>query len=251
MAWQVLESPSLATRNTESVERVAYGGAPAPPELVRRLKQAFPRAVAGNGYGLTESSAIACSIAADDYVARPDSVGPPVPICDAKVVDDRGNPLPIGSTGELCVFGPNIVKEYYRLPEATAETFRDGWLHTGDIARIDEEGNVYILDRAKDMLIRGGENIYCVEVEDALYSHSEVMDAAVVGVPHPVLGEEPAAVVQIVGGASATEQTLKDHVRARLAGFKVPVKILLEGEPLPRNANGKIMKHVLKGRFAR
>ena len=148
--------------------------------------------------------------------------------------------------GELWIYGPNVVKGYWNKPEATAETFTDGWLHSGDLARIDEEGFIYILDRAKDMLIRGGENVYCVEVEDALYSHDDVMDAAVIGIPHKVLGEEVGAVIQVTPGSSVTEGDLQTYVRQHLAAFKVPVKIELRTEPLPRNANGKILKRQLR-----
>jgi long-chain acyl-CoA synthetase len=143
-----------------------------------------------------------------------------------------------------------VVKGYWNKPQATAETFVDGWLRTGDLARVDEEGFLFIIDRAKDMLIRGGENIYCVEVENALYEHPAVMDAAIVGIPHKTLGEEPGAVVHLKPGATATEGELRNFVRERLAGFKVPVKVVFWPEMLPRNANGKIVKTELKKVFA-
>ena len=246
MAWQVIESPDFEKRDTSSVVRVAYGGAPAAPELVRRIRERFPQARPGQGYGMTETSAIATSNHGEDYERQPDSVGPPVPVCDVKVIGPDGETLPPGEVGELCMRGPNIVRGYWGKPEATAETFRDGWCHSGDIARIDEEGLVYLVDRAKDMLIRGGENVYCVEVEDVLYGHADVMDAAVVGIPDRVLGEEVGAVVQVTPGSPATEAELRAHVAARLATFKVPVKIDLRREPLPRNASGKILKSVLR-----
>ncbi len=151
--------------------------------------------------------------------------------------------------GELWVKGPQVVKLYWKKPEATAETFRDGWLRTGDLARLDEEGFMFIVDRAKDMLIRGGENIYCVEVENVLYDHPDVMDAALVGVPHKTLGEEPAAVVHLKPGGTADEAELKHWVRERLAAFKAPVEVRFWPEPLPRNANGKILKTELKTVF--
>jgi long-chain acyl-CoA synthetase len=142
-----------------------------------------------------------------------------------------------------------VVKGYWQNPEATAETFVDGWLRTGDLARLDEEGFCYIVDRAKDMLIRGGENIYCVEVENALYEHPDVMDAALVGLPHHVLGEEPAAVVTLRPGAEVTEEELRAWTLERLAAFKAPVKIVFSADTLPRNANGKILKGELKAFF--
>jgi long-chain acyl-CoA synthetase len=182
----------------------------------------------------------------EDYVLRPDSVGPPVPVCEVQVVDEEGKTLPTGKIGELWIKGPNVVKGYWNKPEATARSFGDGWLRSGDLARLDEDGFVYIVDRSKDMLIRGGENVYCVEVESVLYEHPEVMDAAVVGLPHRVLGEEVGAVVQVTPGSGVSEQELKDHVAARAAAFKVPVRIDIRREPLPRNANGKLLKQQIK-----
>ena len=162
------------------------------------------------------------------------------------MVDEQGKELPAGEIGELWIKGPNVVKGYWNKPEATAQAFGDGWLRSGDLARLDEDGFVYIVDRTKDMLIRGGENVYCVEVESLLYDHPEVMDAAVIGLPHRVLGEEVGAVVQVTASSAVTEQDLKDHVAARAAAFKVPVRIEVRREPLPRNANGKLLKQQLR-----
>jgi long-chain acyl-CoA synthetase len=248
MVWQVLESPSFSQRDLSSVRTVSYGGAPAAPELVRRIKEAFPAASPGNGYGLTETSSVTTFNSGADYVAKPDTVGVPVPVCEVKVVDPDGTPVPPGEVGELWIKGPNVVKGYWNKAEATAESFTDGWLHSGDLARIDDEGFIAIVDRAKDMVIRGGENVYCVEVESVLYDHPEVMDAAVVGLPHKVLGEEVAAVVQVRedAGAEVTAEALQAHVASHLAAFKVPVRIDIRHHPLPRNANGKILKKQLK-----
>jgi long-chain acyl-CoA synthetase len=246
MVWQVLESPSFAKRDLSSVTSIGYGGAPAPPELVARLKQEFPEVAPSNGYGLTETSSVTTLNSAEDYQAKPDSVGAPVAVCELRVVDEEGGDVPPGDIGELWIKGPNVVKGYWNNPEATAESFTDGWLHSGDLARIDDEGFVYIADRVKDMLIRGGENVYCVEVEDALYTHADVMDAAVIGLPHRVLGEEVGAVVQLRPGAQVSEDELKQHVAGQLAAFKVPARIDLRSAPLPRNANGKILKSQLK-----
>ncbi|MBV9410403.1 MAG: acyl--CoA ligase, partial [Acidimicrobiia bacterium] len=212
MVWQVLDSPDFAKRDTSTVKAIGYGGAPAPPELVKRIKEHFPTGSASNGYGLTETSSVSTMNAGVDYERKPDSVGPPVPVVEVQVVDSDGRPLPTGEVGELWIRGPNIVKGYWNKPEATAETFTDGWLHSGDVARLDGEGFVYIVDRAKDMLIRGGENIYCVEVEGVLFEHPAVTEAAVIGIPHPVLGEEVGAVVQLRAGATVTEEELKAHV---------------------------------------
>ena len=163
-----------------------------------------------------------------------------------QVVDPDGRPLPTGEIGELWIKGPNVVKGYWNKPEATAAAITDGWLHSGDVARVDDEGFVFIVDRAKDMIIRGGENVYCVEVEAALFEHPAVTDAAAIGIPHHVLGEEVGAVVHLAPGTSASEVELREFVGARIAAFKVPVRIWFKEEPLPRNPNGKIMKRDLK-----
>jgi long-chain acyl-CoA synthetase len=246
MVWQVLEHPDFATTDLSSVKSIGYGGAPAAPELVRKIDEMFPGRAPSNGYGLTETSSVTTMNNGADYQRKPDSVGPPVPVCDLRLVGPDGDDVGAGEVGELWIKGPNVVAGYWNKPEATAATFTDGWLKSGDVARIDDEGFVYIVDRAKDMVIRGGENVYCVEVEAALFEHPAVTDAAVIGIPHHVLGEEVGAIVHLTPGTSATEQELREWVGARLAAFKVPVKIWFMDEPLLRNANGKIMKRELK-----
>jgi long-chain acyl-CoA synthetase len=246
MVMQVLDHPDFGSRDLSSVKSVSYGGAPAPPDLVRRIRAHFPESQPSNGYGLTETSSVSTMNQGQDYVAKPDSVGPPVPVVDVKVVDPGGEEVPVGSVGELWIKGPNVVRGYWRKPEATAAAITDGWLHTGDIARLDEEGFVYIVDRAKDMLIRGGENVYCVEIESVLHEHPDVADAAVIGIPHDVLGEEVGAVVVLHPGAGVDEAGLQEWVGARLAAFKVPVRIWFSSEPLPRNPAGKILKRQLR-----
>ncbi len=246
IAWQIIEHPERGRFDLSSLETVTYGGAPSAPELVRQIKKSFGKALPGNGWGMTETSATFTSHVGEDYELRPDSCGPPCAVCDLEVRDPDGKVLPPGSVGELYGFGPNVVKEYWNKPEATAATFIDGWVRTGDLARVDEEGFCFIIDRAKDMLIRGGENIYCVEVENALYEHPAIMDAALVGRPHKTLGEEPYAFVTLKSGMTATEAELRSFVAARLAAFKVPVEVSFSREPLVRNANGKILKTELK-----
>jgi long-chain acyl-CoA synthetase len=250
IAWQLIEHPLRKNYDLSSLESVAYGGAPSAPELVRKIKETFPKSQPGNGWGMTETSATATSNSAEDYEHRPDSCGPAVPVTDLKIMTVEGaRELPIGEVGELWCRGPQVVRGYWNKPEATAQTFHDGWVKTGDLARLDEEGFCFIIDRAKDMLIRGGENIYCIEVENVLYDHPAVMDAALVGIPHKTLGEEPAAVVTLKPGAEASERELRAFVAERIAAFKVPVKIVFWPETLPRNANGKIMKNELKKLF--
>jgi len=249
IAWQLLEHPERSRFDLSSLEQISYGGAPAAPELVRKIREEF-KALPGNGWGMTETTATVTSHVGEDYLNRPDSAGPPVPIADLRIMSPEGDrELPVGEVGELWARGPQIVKGYWNKPDATAATFVDGWVRTGDLARLDEEGFVYIVDRAKDMVIRGGENIYSIEVENVLFDHPAVTDAALIGLPHRTLGEEPAAVVHLAPGASATEEELKAWVRERLAVFKTPVRIAFLPQPLPRNANGKILKNELKALF--
>jgi long-chain acyl-CoA synthetase len=252
VAWQLVEHPARARYDLSSIEAVNYGGAPAAPELVRRLKETFPAADPGQGWGMTETCATVCANGAEDYLNRPDSCGPPALVAELQIRDpaDGRTLLPTGQVGELWSKGPMNASCYWNKPGPTAQTFVDGWVRTGDLARLDEEGFCYIVDRAKDMLIRGGENIYSVEVEGALFDHPAVMDAAVVGIPHRTLGEEPAAVVTLKPGAQASEDDLRAHVAERLAAFKVPVRILFRRETLPRNANGKVLKGELRELFA-
>ena len=249
IAWQLLEHPAFGQYDLSSLESISYGGAPAAAELVTRLKEKFPKVVPGTGWGMTEVSGGFTGHQAEDYELRPASCGPAFPIGEMKIVDANGNALPPSGVGELWVKGPSVVRGYWQNPQATTETFVDGWLRTGDIARLDEEGFCTILDRAKDMLIRGGENIYCVEVENALYEHPGVIDAAVVGIPHRSLGEEPAAVVVLKDGATVREAELRAFIAQRLAAFKVPVRIVFAPGALPRNPTGKLMKRELKQLF--
>lgn len=249
IAWQLLEHPERKNYDLSSLEIVTYGGAPAAPELVRKIRDEFG-ALPGNGWGMTETMATVTSHSSEDYLNRPDSCGPPVAVADLKIMDETGTQeRPVGEVGELWARGPMVVKGYWNNPEATAETFIDGWVRTGDLARLDKEGWCYIVDRAKDMILRGGENIYSSEVENVLYDHPAVTDAAMIGLPHKQLGEEPAAVVHLAPGETASEKELQEWVAARLAKFKVPVRIVFTEDVLPRNANGKILKKDLRSLF--
>ena len=254
MVMQVLDSPNFKKFDTSSIRGVSYGGAPAPPDLVRRIREAWPIGQPSNGYGLTETSSVTSMNSGADYVAKPDSAGPPVPVCDvavlpedyAKEEPDDSVPRGPGVRGELWIKGPNVVRGYWNRPEETAKTFSRGWLHTGDVAQLDDENFIYIVDRAKDMIIRGGENVYSVQVEAALFEHPAVADVAVIGVPEPTLGEEVGAVVVLRPGTKVTADELALHVKARLAGFMVPTHIWFRSEPLPRNPQGKVLKRELR-----
>lgn len=254
IAMQILDHPDFEKFDTSSVKSVSYGGAPAPPDLVKRIRAAFPGGQPGNGYGLTETSAAVCLNGGPDYVEKPDSCGPAVPVVEVAVVpedfdgDEPPENRPTGASvlGELWVKGPNVVRGYWNKPEATARAFTKGWLHTGDIARIDDDGFVFIVDRAKDMIIRGGENVYSVIVEAAIFEHPDVADCAVVGLPHPTMGEEVAAVIVLRPGRVVEAEEIIRHVGEHLARFEVPTKIFFRAEPLPRNPQGKVLKRDLR-----
>lgn len=251
---QILDHPDFKQYDTSSIRSVSYGGAPAPPELVKRIRGAFALGTPGNGYGLTETSAAVSLNLGADYIARPESCGPALPVNEVAVVpedfegDEPTPDLARGSEvlGELWIKGPNVVRGYWNKPEATQKTFTKGWLHSGDIARIDDEGYIYIVDRAKDMIIRGGENVYSVIVEAAIFEIPEVADCAVVGIPHPVMGEEVAAVIVLRPGRVIDAEEVARHVGSRIAKFSVPTRIFFRSEALPRNPQGKVLKRELR-----
>jgi long-chain acyl-CoA synthetase len=248
--WRILESPSLGRYDLSSVKRASYGGAPAAPELVERIEAVFPnlRKTLTTAYGLTETASVATAHGGDDYFAHPGSVGRAAPTVELRVVSDAGHDAPPQGRGEVWIKGPTVMNRgYWRRPDANEAAFTDGWFHTGDVGYLDEDGFLYLVDRAKDMIIRAGENVYCVEVENVLFDHPDVVDAAVVGVAHKTLGEEVKAVVQLKSGSQATEADIRAFCRAQLADFKVPEYVEIRDEPLPRNPAGKVLKNVLRG----
>jgi long-chain acyl-CoA synthetase len=249
-SWDLLESPRFAEYDTSSLASVGGGGAPAPPELVKRVASSFKSGKPGIGYGMTETNAYGPQNSGLDYTSHPTSTGRGTPVLDIEVRDEAGVAVPVGERGEIWFRGPNLIRGYWNKPEATAETIVDGWLRTGDLGRIDDEGFVYVEDRAKDMVLRAGENVYCAEVEAAIYEHPAVYEAAVFGVPHERLGEEVAAMVFVRPGMTLTVEELQAHVKARLAPFKVPTLVKFVDEQLPRNPAGKILKRELRDGFA-
>ena len=240
--WLAINQPNFKDLDTTGIRWVSYGGAPIAPELVGRIMEAFPNARVGNGFGLTETSSVATFLPHEFAQAHPESVGFAAPVVDVDLFEVD---LETG-VGELLVRGPNVVKGYWNKPEATAETFVDGWLHTGDMARIDQDGFVQIVDRKKDMICRGGENVYCVEVENALSAHPAIFEVAVIGVPDEVMGEKVGAVIVLKPGMQADPAELVSFARHQLADFKVPQYITLRTEPMPRNPGGKMLKPVLR-----
>jgi long-chain acyl-CoA synthetase len=246
MSWDLLEAPSFATRDTSSLLAVGGGGAPMPPELVKRIEDNFSKGRPSLGYGMTETNAYGPGNSGDDFLAHPTSTGRAVPVMDLRVTDPLGAVLPNGETGEIWFRGPMLIRGYWNRPDATADTIVDGWLRSGDIGRIDDEGFVYVSDRAKDMVLRGGENIYSAEVEAAIYEHPSVYEAAVYGLPHQRLGEELACHVMVKPGEALDVDELRRFVGERLANFKVPTRVTIVTEQLPRNASGKILKRELR-----
>ena len=236
-----LAQPDLAMLELGHVRRITYGGAPIAPSLVARITQAFPAATVGNGFGLTETCSIATFLPHAWAASDADSVGFAAPVVDL-ALDEVD---PVSGVGELLVRAPNVVLGYWNKPDATAATFVDGWLHTGDLARVDD-GIVRVVDRAKDMINRGGENVYCVEVENALAGAPGVADAAVVAVPDDVMGEKVGAVIVALPGTRFEAEPVLEYLRERLADFKVPQFFAVTDEPLPRNPGGKILKQTLR-----
>ncbi|WP_300376570.1 class I adenylate-forming enzyme family protein [Henriciella sp.] len=249
MAREVINHPDFATTDTSSLTTLGGGGAQVPPDLVQSIEAKVSTARPNTGYGMTETCGIITSIGADFYVDRPDSAGPAMPNFEVKCVNELDEAVAQGELGELWVRGSSVIKGYINRPEATAESITDGWLHTGDIARIDEDGFIYIVDRKKDMVLRGGENIYCAEVEAALYRHDAVAECSVFGVPDDRLGEEVGAAIVLKPGEHLTEDALREHCAAIMAKHKIPRYFWLMDEALPRNASGKFLKKDLRNRL--
>jgi long-chain acyl-CoA synthetase len=249
--FQLLEVAAAKGIELKSLTGISSGATLVPPELVRRIDdQLQSRAAPGNGYGLTETSGAAVANFGKAYVDNPESVGKVIsPVIEMRIAGEDGDALATGDVGEIWLKGPTVVRGYFGLEEETAKAFTDGWFHTGDLGRLDDDGNLYVVDRLKDMIIRGGENIYAAEIEAALYEHPDITEAAIIGVPHDRLGEEVGAVVRVRDGAKVTEDEVRDHVAARLAAFKVPAHVWLTDEELPRNASGKVLKRELRDKL--
>ena len=246
MSRELLMHPDWATRDTSTLAGMGGGGAPLQPDLVDKIDKSLAGGAPSTGYGLTETHGIVTANSGSLYVAKPASCGRVVPTLEAKLVDEFGNEVPEGQTGELCVRGAIVIKGYLNRPDATADAIPEGWFHTGDVARIDEDGFVFIVDRIKDMVLRGGENVYCSEVEAAIYELDGVAEVAVFGVPDDRLGELVGAAIVLAPGASLTEDDLRTRLGEHLAKFKIPERVWFLNDALPRNANGKFVKRDLK-----
>jgi long-chain acyl-CoA synthetase len=247
MAREVISHPDFAKTDTSSLLNLGGGGAQLQPDLVGKIDEQVATARPSTGYGMTETCGIITSIGADYFVDKPASCGPAMPVFETKVVDpESGAERPKGDPGELWVRGGHVIRGYLNRPEATAETIVDGWLKTGDMAREDEDGFLYIVDRIKDMVLRGGENIYCAEVESAIFDHPAVAECTVFGVADDRLGEEVGVAIYLAPGQSTGAEDIREHCAARLAKFKIPRYIWFTDEALPRNASGKFLKRELR-----
>jgi acyl-CoA synthetase (AMP-forming)/AMP-acid ligase II len=240
--WLAMNQPNFGDFDVTGVKWLAYGGAPTPPDVIARLIESFPNARLGNGFGLTETSSVSTFLPHEYCQARPETVGFAAPVVEL----DLANVDPSSNVGELLIRGQNIVAGYWNKPEQTADTFVDGWLHSGDLARVDDDGFVQIVDRIKDMVNRGGENVYCVEVENAIVRHPAVFEVAVMGVADPMMGEKVGAVVVLQPGATADGKEIAEFARGQIADFKIPQFVAIRSDPLPRNPGGKVLKPVLR-----
>lgn len=246
MFMYLLRHPDRANYDLSSLVRITSGGAPLPEALRQECEEVFGCRI-DQGYGLSESAAVATGYEVERPY-RPGSAGVPVPGVEICIENDQNLQVPAGTVGEICVKGANLMEGYWQDPGATREVFLDGWLHTGDVGYLDEEGYLFITDRKKDLIIKGGENISPREIEEALYRHPAVAETAVVGVPHTVYGEDIWAVVQLKSGAEALEDELRLHVARHLTKFKVPSRVIFQ-PALPKNPSGKIMKQRIRSKL--
>lgn len=244
-ALLLLESGALRGRDTSAVRVILYGSAPMPPQAVEELAGAFPRAALIGGYGLTEAGSSVVSMPPGEAVRRLGSVGRPIDPAGLRVVDDGGDARPAGEVGEVVIAVAPGQRFYFNDPEATASTWRDGWVHSGDLGYLDADGFLYLVDRKKDMIVRGGYNVYSIEVEGALYEHPDILEAAVVGIPHDVLGQDVAAVVRLRPGAELSLDAVRLFLADRLADYKLPRRLEAWTDPLPRSGMGKVDKRAL------
>lgn len=249
MGRELIDHPDFENTDTSSLMAISCGGAQVPPDQVKRIDEQVQTARPGTGYGMTETCGIITSVAGDFFVDKPDSAGPAMPNFEVKCVNDAGEEVARGELGELWVRGSSVIKGYINRPDATAESITDGWLKTGDIGRLDEHDFIYLVDRKKDMVLRGGENIYCVEVEAAIYHHDAIAECCVFGVPDDRLGEEVGAAIYLKPGHSISADDLKAHCAGRMAKFKVPRYVWLCDQPFPRNASGKFLKRDVRERL--
>jgi long-chain acyl-CoA synthetase len=253
MINMVINHPAINQYDLSSLKYVTYGASPIPEAVLQKALELMPCDFI-QGYGMTESAQLVTILPKEDHrhpegskeSGRLKSCGQPIVNTEVQVVDENDQPKPTGEVGEVCFRGPNVMQGYLNMPEATEEALKGGWMHSGDVGYMDDDGYLYLVDRAKDMIISGGENIYSTEVETAIYSHPAVLEAAVIGIPHKEWGEAVHAVVVQKPGEDVTVDELIEHCKTQIAGFKTPKSITFESEALPKSGAGKILKRDLR-----
>jgi acyl-CoA synthetase (AMP-forming)/AMP-acid ligase II len=252
MIKMLLNHPDAASTDVSNLQYILYGASPMPAATLEQCMQTWPTVGLIQAYGQTELAPIATMLSARDHReggAKLSSAGRPTAVNDIRIVDEEGNDCPVGTSGEVVARGPHTMLGYWNKPEETAKALRDGWVYTGDAAYFDQGGYLFIVDRVKDMVVTGGENVFTTEVENAVISHEAVQDVAVIGIPHPEWGEAVHAIVILHPGKSVTEEELIIHCRERIAGYKLPKGFTFREEPLPLSGAGKVLKTELRKPF--
>ncbi|HUV09919.1 MAG TPA: AMP-binding protein, partial [Acidimicrobiia bacterium] len=252
MIGMMLQHPEFRPERIASLEILTYGASPMPGALLDRILEMLPDLRVFQGYGMTESSAVLTALTPDDHRAGGDrlgSAGRAVPGVVLSIQDEDGTVLSAGETGEVCARAGNFMREYWHKPDATEEVFRGGWYHTGDAGYLDAEGYLFLVDRVKDMIVTGGENVYSIEVENAIATHPAVAQVAVIGIPDDTWGEAVHAVVVPKEGATVTGEEITEHVRGTIAGYKIPKSVEIRDEPLPLSGAMKVLKRELRAPF--
>jgi long-chain acyl-CoA synthetase len=253
MIGMLLSHPEFAPERMASLKQLTYGASPMPSAILDKLMSLYPELDISQGYGMTECSAVLTFLGADDHRRGGDvlrSAGRPVPGVVLQIQDANGDPVPQGESGEVCARAGNFMREYWNRPDATEEVFRDGWYHTGDAGYLDEDGYLFLVDRVKDMIVTGGENVYSAEVESVISKHEAVAQVAVIGIPHEQWGEQVHAIVVLVeGAAEVTEEDIKVFAKESIAGYKVPKSVEFRDEPLPLSGAMKVLKKDLRAPY--
>jgi acyl-CoA synthetase (AMP-forming)/AMP-acid ligase II len=248
----LLDHPNAASADMSSMEKIIYGASPMPAATLERCMALWPHIGLVQAYGQTELAPVATMLSPEDHRAGGQilkSAGRPTPINDVRVVSDDGNDCAVGVSGEVVVRGPHTMMGYWNKPVETQKALKDGWVYTGDAGLFDKNGYLYIVDRLKDMVVTGGENVFTTEVENALISHEAVQDVSVIGIPHEEWGEAVHAIVILHAGSSASEDDLTAHCRASIAGYKIPKSFTFRDEPMPLSGAGKVLKTELRKPF--
>ena len=243
--WLMMVNPNFDSYDLSSLKRIIYGGSPASKKFIESIHAKFPQAMQLNAYGLTECTSVATVLPHSEALRKIDSIGLPTIGSEIKIIDEKDNEVNTNIVGELLIKSPQVCQGYWKNSKATETSFKNGWLYTGDLAIVDEEGFIYLMDRKNNIIIRGGENIYSIEVENVLYSYPKILEAAVTGVPDEIFGEQVKACVVLKAGEESSEEEIRSHCNRYLADYKVPKYIAFYDE-LPKNPAGKVIKENLR-----